>query len=495
MMINSTVVGSFLEHSPNPIWLTDSDGRCIYANEALGRMSAISPDELSASSWLDFVGDEDRAVSSRLWQTARMSSQLFQANVFLGGSASARKIAVDVFGTKHVTSDGDEVWLFGAVPSPVSNKQLPPFEANLQATFNALPIQAWYARPSGSLAFVNQATGKYLGLPLDHPLRDAGNFESPWDAHVAFLHPDDQDLSRKNWKEGLESGTARQDQLRILGADGKYRWFLLQAEPLRDSEGQILYWVGVNIDIDQEKRASETLDSMRDQIGRATQSIAIANVSASLSHKIVQPLAAVVANARAAANWLAHDNVNIGQANAALEGVIRDGMFVGNVVHEMCQYFVRPRPTPQPIDLNGLLDQLITLQDSELRDRRIVISRELDPDTPLAFADKNQIQQVLFNLILDPSGIICRPAKERELTIRTSSFDKNACVEIQDDDDCVTDFDDLLEAVVADGARGKVMALAISRSIIEAQGGKLNAVRLDERTAFIRIELPRFEAS
>jgi C4-dicarboxylate-specific signal transduction histidine kinase len=309
---------------------------------------------------------------------------------------------------------------------------------------------------------------------------------------VAFLHPDDQDQSRKNWKEGLESGTARPDQLRILGADGKYRWFLLQAEPLRDSEGQIVYWVGVNIDIDQEKRASETLDAMREQIGRATQSLAIANMSASLSHRIVQPLAAVVANARAAVNWLSSKNANIAKANAALEGVIRDGMFVGNVVHEMRQHFDPPRPTPQVIDLNALLDQLITLQDSDLRDRRIVINRELNPDLPLAFTDKTHIQHVLFNLIVDASEAVSRAERPKDLTIRTGFFDNNVWLEVQDNGGCVTDLEDLLETVVADGSRGKFVALAINRSIIEAQGGKLEAVRLEGGATCIRIELPRF---
>ena len=76
----------------------------------------------------------------------------------------------------------------------------------------------------------------------------------------------------------------------------------------------------------------------------ATQSAAIAELSASLSDRIVQPLAAVVANARAALNWLSSDNPNISQATTALEGVVRDGMSAGNIVHEMRQLFDRRRP-------------------------------------------------------------------------------------------------------------------------------------------------------
>jgi C4-dicarboxylate-specific signal transduction histidine kinase len=224
---------------------------------------------------------------------------------------------------------------------------------------------------------------------------------------------------------------------------------------------------------------------------RATHSAAIAEIAVSLSHQIVQPIAAVVANARAALNWLSSDNLNISQANAALEGVVRDGMSVGNIVHEMRQYFDQRRPAPRAIDLNALLDQVVTLQAPDLRDKRIVVNRELDPGLPLAFADKAQIQQVLFNLIVDVCEAISRSGREKELTIRTNFFGERVYLEVQDNGGCVTDLEDLLETVVADGSR-TVVALGISRSIIAAQEGKLEVIRLEGGATCIRIELPRF---
>jgi PAS domain S-box-containing protein len=491
-MMDTTVLAGFLEYSPNPTWLADSDGRCVYANRALRKISAIGANELSDLNWLEFVADEDRNMSSTLWQEAQVNNQPYRARFFLGGKNSVRGSAVDVVGAGHVAPDGAEVWIFTAVPTPPSSTALPSIETNLQATLNALPIQAWYARASGALAFVNQTTAKYLGLPSDHPLGFGGEFEASWDVHVAFLHPDDRAHSSRNWKVAIESGKAREDQFRILGDHGEYRWFLSQAEPLRASDGQIQYWVGVNIDIDDGKRASEALDAVRERMGRATQSAAIAEISASLSHMIVQPIAAVVANARAALNWLSSKNRNIPQATAALERVVRDGMSVGNIVHEMRQQLDHRRPNPRAIDLNALLDQVITLQAPDLSDKRIVIHRELDAGLPLAFADKAHIQQVLFNLLVDACEAISRSGREMELTIRTNFYDERVCLEVQDNGGCVTDLDDLLEAVVVDGPRGAVVALAISRSIINAQEGKLEAIRLEGGATCIRIELPRF---
>jgi signal transduction histidine kinase len=491
-MMDTTVVAAFLDYSPNPTWLADSDGRCVYANRALRKISAIDAIELNDLTWLEFVADEDRNMSSTLWQEARVNNHPYRARFFFGGKNSARRSAVDVVGAGHVAPDGAEVWLFTAVPSQSSSTALPPIETNLQITLNALPIQAWYARASGALAFVNGPKADYLGLPSDHPLRFAADCEAPSDTHLVFLHPEDQPTTSRNWAEQIQTGHPRDDQFRMLGADGKYRWFLTRAEPLRDSDGKVRYWVGVNIDIDDGKRASEALDAIRERMGRATQSAAIAEISASLSHSIVQPIAAVVANARAALNWLSSKNPNIPRANAALKGVVRDGMSVGNIVHEMRQQLDHRQPNPQAIDLNALLNQVIALQAPDLRDKRILVNRELDPGLPLAFADKAQIQQVLFNLMVDASEAISRSERPKELTIRTGFSDNNVCLEVQDNGFCVTDLEDLMEAVVVDESRGAVISLAISRSIIEAQGGKLEALRLEGGAACIRIELPRF---
>src|ERR1700722_61757 len=389
-------------------------------------------------------------MSSTLWQEARIHQQPYRARFFLCARDSARGSSVDAVGTGHILPDGSEVWLFTAVVSTPSGKALPPVEANLQVTPNALPTQAWYARASGALSFANGATADYLGPPSDHPLRFGADFEALWVAHLVFLPPEDQPTSSRNWAEQIQSVRPGDNQFRILGADGKYRWFLSRAEPLWDSDGQVRYWVGVNIDIDDKKRASEALDAARERIGRATQSAAIAELSASLSDRIVQPLAAVVANARAALNWLSSDNLNISQANAALERVVRDGMSAGDIVHEMRQLFDHRQPNPRAIDLNTLIEQVISLQAQDICDTGVAIDCELNPDLPVAFADAAHIQQVLFNLLLDACEAMGRSEEPKKLTLRTDFTDDHVSFEVANNGGSVTSVEHLREAVVED---------------------------------------------
>jgi PAS domain S-box-containing protein len=133
------------------------------------------------------------------------------------------------------------------------------FLAQLQASLNVIPAYTWYAAPSGGLTFVNKRTADYLGLPKDHPLRFGIDIGAQFDAHIPFLHPDDQEAARKAWPVNMSTGEASEFSFRVRNAQGGYRWFLSRVEPLRTSDGSLLLWVGVNLDIEDLKCAEQAL--------------------------------------------------------------------------------------------------------------------------------------------------------------------------------------------------------------------------------------------
>ena len=139
------------------------------------------------------------------------------------------------------------------------NGQHSPFDGQLQATLNMIPAYAWYAVPSGALTFVNERSADYLGLPKDHPLRSGTATGAEWDSHISLLHPDDHEETRRVWSACLQTGSAGKVSFRVRSAEGEYRWFLSRAEPVRAGDGTLLYWIGVNLEIDEQKRAEQEL--------------------------------------------------------------------------------------------------------------------------------------------------------------------------------------------------------------------------------------------
>ncbi len=146
-------------------------------------------------------------------------------------------------------------------------------EEQLQATLNVIPAYTWYADPGGALTFVNKRHADYLGLPKDHPLRFGIATGAAWDSHLPLLHPDDHEEARRVWSTCLRTGSAGEMPFRLRNAAGEYRWFATRAEPLRASDGTLLYWVGVNLDIDDAKRAEEALRKSEKELREAVDTI------------------------------------------------------------------------------------------------------------------------------------------------------------------------------------------------------------------------------
>jgi formate hydrogenlyase transcriptional activator len=140
------------------------------------------------------------------------------------------------------------------------------FEARLQATLNVIPAHTWYATPSGALTFVNKLDADYAGLPTNHHLRLGIDIGAAWDSHLAWLHPDDHDETRKVWSTCLKTGSAGELIFRVRDAHGAYHWRLSRVEPLRGDDGKLLYWIGINLDVDDLKRAERELRDILDTI-------------------------------------------------------------------------------------------------------------------------------------------------------------------------------------------------------------------------------------
>jgi PAS domain S-box-containing protein len=139
-------------------------------------------------------------------------------------------------------------------------------EARLQATLNVIPANTWYAAPNGALIFVNARAADFMGLPADHPLRFGIDIGAAWDSHFSLLHPDDRDEARRAWADCLKSGSESASTFRVRNAQGGYRWRISRAEPLRANDGTLLYWVGINLDVEELKRAEHELRDIVDTI-------------------------------------------------------------------------------------------------------------------------------------------------------------------------------------------------------------------------------------
>ena len=130
-------------------------------------------------------------------------------------------------------------------------------ELTLRGVMDTIPGLVWSALPDGGVEFCNQRWLDYTGMSFSE-IKGWG-----W---AAAIHPQDITHLQEGWRKALVRSNSFEAEARMRRADGCYRWFLIQAMPLRDSGGRIIRWYGTNTDIEELKLAQEELQKQTSRL-------------------------------------------------------------------------------------------------------------------------------------------------------------------------------------------------------------------------------------
>jgi PAS domain S-box-containing protein len=125
-------------------------------------------------------------------------------------------------------------------------------DRNLSLIANAIPTLIHVLRTDGSVLYVNQAVLAYTGLTLEDVRKD--------DYRARFFHPEDVERLREERREALRRALPFENEQRVLGKDGVYRWFQIRYNPLLDEQGRIDRWYAAAFDIEERKRAEAQVE-------------------------------------------------------------------------------------------------------------------------------------------------------------------------------------------------------------------------------------------
>ena len=218
----------------------------------------------------------------------------------------------------------------------------------------------------------------------------------------------------------------------------------------------------------------------------------LGEMTASIAHEINQPLAAVVNNASACLRWLAAHNLEETRQSAAL--IIADGHRAGEIISGIRALTKKAPPQQDWVNLNETILEVIALTRNEVQDNRVALQTQLSDELPLVLGDRIQLQQVILNLVTN--GIEAMSAvtnRSRELLIRSALIESaKVLVAVQDSGIGLKpeSLDHLFTAFYTTKPKGMGMGLAISRSIIEAHGGRLWATVNEHRGTTFQFTLP-----
>ncbi|HVN79561.1 MAG TPA: two-component regulator propeller domain-containing protein [Terriglobia bacterium] len=369
-------------------------------------------------------------------------------------------------------------------------RQLQRESRQLRDVIDTVPGYVWSALPDGSLDFINRRWLEFSGLSLEEALGWG------WEAAV---HPDDLARFMDEWRAAVASGQAMEVEARVRRADGQYRWLLIRNVPLHDQGGTIVKWYGTSTDIEDRKRAEaerERLRQLEADLAHINRVSMMGELAVSVAHEVSQPLAGVVSNASAGLRWLAGEAPNLEEAREGLHRIVRDGKRAGEVIARIRALTRRAEVPREKLDLNDTMREVLSLVGDEAKGKSVIIRTRFAEDLSPVSGDRVQLQQVVLNLVMN--GIEAMSSvggRARELVIATQNLDPDQVQASVEDSGIGIDpekLDKIFDSFYTTKPGGMGMGLSISRSILEAHGGRLWATARDGPGTIFRFTLPRY---
>ena len=245
------------------------------------------------------------------------------------------------------------------------------------------------------------------------------------------------------------------------------------------------------------KLAERALRESQAELARVARVATLGELTASIAHEINQPLAAVATNASASLHWLAVQPPNLDEAREAMASAMREADRASRVIERIRTLLKKASPELRPLDVNEVIQEVLALAHVELITGGVAVHTELSPDVPTVLGDRVQLQQVMLNLIMNAiDAMFTIKDRPRTLVIKSAMDAEGVLVEVQDsgrglDPKQASRIFDSFFTTKPDGIG---LGLSISRSIVEAHGGRLRAAPASPHGAVFQLILPKPES-
>jgi len=313
-----------------------------------------------------------------------------------------------------------------------------------------------------------------------------------------LIHPDDAPsvLARvREWAE--DPHPTSEVEFRMVHRDGGIRWFLSRASYVRRNGGPA-YLSGTYIDITDRKASERKLGEMQAELTRVSRLTALGEFAAALSHEIRQPLASIIVNAKASLRLLGSPSPDLTEIREALLDVADAGHWANEVIQRNRQLFKQHTVQKEPLNIHGVIHEVAVLAETQLQDRRVVLTTPSASALPAVNGDRIELQQVLLNLIVN--GIDATESVDpgtRRIVVSTTLLPEGL-VKVSVSDNGVgldgVDMQQMFSLSYTTKATGSGIGLSLSRSIVEAHGGTLWAEPNQDAGATFSFTVPVYRA-
>lgn len=360
------------------------------------------------------------------------------------------------------------------------------------------------ANPHGQVIYASRPYYDYTGSS------PANGSPHGW---MGRVHPEDKAKIRARWRAAISIGESIEAEFRLRDASDRHKWFRGRGIPIRDHVGALEGWLGVFIDIDEFKqtqaalRLSETAlrESLERQsrnhrrtralqsgLAKNTRMNDIRHVASTLAHELNQPMTAAALYASAVQRALGDEGaLDIAGARIAAANAVEQAQLAGEIIRSLRTLFTNGKPKQRRVDLRAVLEDAIGIALAGVPEDKVAVRVELGTEPLMVDINPVQIQQVLMNLVRNALEAM-ETTRSPELRIESRRQQSEALVSVSDNGIGISPAlaERLFNPFVSDKHEGMGVGLSISRSIIEAHGGRIWFARKQIEGAAFRFTLP-----
>ena len=249
----------------------------------------------------------------------------------------------------------------------------------------------------------------------------------------------------------------------------------------------------------ERKHAEEALRVAQAELAHLARVMTMGELTASIAHEVNQPLLGIVTSASSCSRWLAAEPPNLARAQRALERIVTAGTRASDVIDRIRTLVKRQPMREEPVDLNGIVLEVIAMVRHELHRSGVSLRTRLADELPAVRGDRVQLQQVVLNLILNAIEATREIEGRARQVLIASRVERGNDVHIEVRDSGVglalESRSRVFEAFYTTKQSGLGMGLSISKSIVEAHGGRISATPNSPHGAIFSFRLPLASAA
>ena len=252
-----------------------------------------------------------------------------------------------------------------------------------------------------------------------------------------------------------------------------------------------------NVQLQKEMRdrrlAEERARQRQDELAHVARVSTMGEMAAGLAHEINQPLGAISSFAEGSLRLIESGTPDLGLLGEALGEVADQARRAGRIIRRLRTFVAKGKPQKSICNMRALTEEVVDLIAMDIRHEKILFRLDISESVPPVSADLVQIQQVVLNLMRNAiEAMTSVEADDRELVVGASVLENMVVVAVSDSGPpcSATDLSKIFDAFYTTKESGIGMGLSISRSIVQAHGGRIWATPNAEAGLTVRFSLP-----